>query len=57
MNSGDPIRYAPDGGVERKITMPVRNIMSVSFGGADLTDIHVTSMARVPAFAPVGIAA
>ena len=57
MNSGDPIRYAPDGGVERKITMPVRNIMSVSFGGADLTDIHVTSVARVPAFAPVGIAA
>ncbi|MEO0379891.1 MAG: SMP-30/gluconolactonase/LRE family protein [Pseudomonadota bacterium] len=45
--SGDLIRYAPDGRVDRKISMPVRNITSVMFGGPDLTDIYVTSMARV----------
>ena len=45
--SGDLIRYTPDGIVERKISMPVRNITSVMFGGPDLTDIYVTSMARV----------
>jgi len=45
--SGDLIRYAPDGSVDRKISMPVRNITSVMFGGPDLTDIYVTSMARV----------
>ena len=45
--SGDLIRYAPDGTVERKISMPVRNITSVMFGGPDLMDIYVTSMARV----------
>lgn len=45
--SGDLIRYAPDGSIERKITMPVRNITSVMFGGPDLMDIYVTSMARV----------
>lgn len=45
--SGDLIRYAPDGTIERKISMPVRNITSIMFGGPDLTDIYVTSMARV----------
>ncbi len=45
--SGDLIRYAPDGSVDRKIGMPVRNITSVMFGGEDLQDIYVTSMARV----------
>ena len=45
--SGDLIRYAPDGSVERKISMPVRNITSVMFGGDDLDEIYVTSMARV----------
>lgn len=45
--SGDLIRYAPDGAIDRKISMPVRNITSVMFGGPDLTDIYVTSMARV----------
>ena len=45
--SGDLIRYAPDGSVERKISMPVRNITSVMFGGPNLEDIYVTSMARV----------
>jgi sugar lactone lactonase YvrE len=45
--SGDLIRYAPDGMVERKIGMPVRNITSVMFGGERLDEIYVTSMARV----------
>jgi L-arabinonolactonase len=45
--SGDLIRYAPDGSVDRKIGMPVRNITSVMFGGERLDEIYVTSMARV----------
>jgi L-arabinonolactonase len=45
--SGDLIRYAPDGSVDRKIGMPVRNITSVIFGGERLDEIYVTSMARV----------
>jgi sugar lactone lactonase YvrE len=45
--SGDLVRYAPDGSVERRIGMPVRNITSVIFGGDELDDIYVTSMARV----------
>ena len=45
--SGDLIRYSPDGQVERKIGMPVRNITSVMFGGDKLDEIYVTSMARV----------
>lgn len=45
--SGDLIRYAPDGSVDRKISMPVRNITSVMFGGPDMMEIYVTSMARV----------
>ncbi len=45
--SGDLVRYSPDGKVERKIGMPVRNITSVMFGGDKLDEIWVTSMARV----------
>jgi sugar lactone lactonase YvrE len=45
--SGDLVRYAPDGSVERRIGMPVENITSVMFGGARLDEIYVTSMARV----------
>jgi len=44
---GDLVRYAPDGSVERRIGMPVRNITSVAFGGDRLDEIYVTSMARV----------
>jgi sugar lactone lactonase YvrE len=44
---GDLIRYAPDGTVERRIGMPVKNITSVAFGGTNLDEIYVTSMARV----------
>jgi L-arabinonolactonase len=44
---GELIRYAPDGTVDRRIGMPVRNITSVIFGGSNLDEIYVTSMARV----------
>lgn len=44
---GELIRYAPDGSVERRIGMPVRNITSVMFGGPKLDELYVTSMARV----------
>jgi L-arabinonolactonase len=45
--SGDLVRYDPEGKVERKIGLPVRNITSVMFGGEKLDEIYVTSMARV----------
>jgi L-arabinonolactonase len=45
--SGDLVRYAPDGTVERRIGMPVRNITSCMFGGGQLDELYVTSMARV----------
>lgn len=44
---GELIRYTPDGEVERRIGMPVRNITSVCFGGDKLDEIYVTSMGRV----------
>jgi len=45
--TGNLVRYTPDGQVERRIGMPVRNITSVNFGGPNLDEIYVTSMARV----------
>lgn len=45
--SGDLVRYDPNGVVERRIGLPVRNITSVMFGGSELNEIFVTSMARV----------
>jgi sugar lactone lactonase YvrE len=45
--SGDLVRYAPDGTVDRRIGMPVRNITSVMFGDDRLDELYVTSMARV----------
>ena len=44
---GELVRYAPDGSVERRIGMPVKNITSVMFGGDNLDQLYVTSMARV----------
>jgi L-arabinonolactonase len=45
--TGELVRYDPEGRVERRIGMPVRNITSVMFGGPALDEIYVTSMARV----------
>ncbi len=39
------VRYAPDGGVERVVAMPVSRPTSVCFGGADMTTLFVTSAA------------
>lgn len=44
---GDLIRYTPDGKVDLRLTMPVKNITSVMFGGPNLDEIYVTSMGRV----------
>ena len=44
---GQLVRYTPDGAMDRRIDMPVRNITSVMFGGDDLADLYVTSMSRV----------
>ena len=44
---GDLVRYAPDGSVERRIGMPVKNVTSLNFGGANLDELYVTSMGRV----------
>jgi L-arabinonolactonase len=44
---GDLIRYRPDGTEDMRIGMPVKNITSVNFGGPNMDEIYVTSMARV----------
>jgi sugar lactone lactonase YvrE len=43
---GRIIRYAPDGGIDRVIEVPVRNLTSVMFGGKNLDVLYVTSMGR-----------
>jgi L-arabinonolactonase len=47
VTGGVLVRYAPDGTVERRIGLPVANVTSVIFGGDNLDEIYVTSMARV----------
>src|SRR5207244_12405723 len=39
------VRYDLDGKPEQRISMPVRQISSVAFGGSALTDLYVTSAA------------
>ena len=41
------MRYDPDGKPERKLDVPSGQTSSVMFGGADLTDIYVTTAAEV----------
>lgn len=45
---GRILRLAPDGRVDREIRMPVVKITSLSFGGAGLDVLYVTSMAEPP---------
>jgi len=45
---GKLVRYAPDGSQDRVISMPVKNVTSVMFGGPDLDVLFVTSMAKPP---------
>jgi D-xylonolactonase len=40
------VRYDPSGIMERRITLPVLQTASLTFGGTDLTDIYVTSAAH-----------
>ncbi len=37
------VRYDPDGKVERRIAMPMKQVSSLAFGGMDLTDLYVTT--------------
>ncbi len=45
---GRIFRYSPDGRVDRVIEMPVVKITSLAFGGANLDEMFVTSMAEPP---------
>lgn len=37
------VRYAPDGQEERRISMPVKKVSSITFGGENYEDLYVTS--------------
>ena len=37
------LRYRPDGVLDRQITLPFPHIVSLCFGGADLTDLIVST--------------
>ena len=37
------VRYTPHGVEDRRITFPVKKVSSLTFGGADYTDIYVTT--------------
>lgn len=37
------VRYDPDGKVERRVEVPVRQVASLTFGGADLDELYVTT--------------
>ncbi|HLG86510.1 MAG TPA: SMP-30/gluconolactonase/LRE family protein [Alphaproteobacteria bacterium] len=41
--SGEIRRYRPDGAVERAITAPARDVLSLTFGGDDLRDLYVVT--------------
>lgn len=40
------VRYDPDGKVERRIPTPAKQTSSIAFGGADFTDLFITSAAK-----------
>lgn len=40
---GQVVRYDPDGRVERRVRLPVRQVASVAFGGPDLLDLYITT--------------
>jgi D-xylonolactonase len=53
---GQIVRYDPDGSVERRIAMPVRQVASVAFGGQDLDELYVTTASEqwISRFSPPG---
>jgi sugar lactone lactonase YvrE len=42
-SSGSLIRVLPDGKLDRRVVLPVRNVTSLCFGGADRRDVYVTT--------------
>lgn len=40
------VRYDPEGKIERRISMPAKQISAIAFGGEDLADIFVTSAGK-----------
>jgi D-xylonolactonase len=40
------VRYDPDGELERRILTPAKQTSCVTFGGADLTELYITSAAK-----------
>ena len=40
---GQVVRYDPDGHVERRVRLPVRQVASLNFGGPDLLDLYITT--------------
>ncbi|MGE8539660.1 SMP-30/gluconolactonase/LRE family protein [Acinetobacter sp. ANC 3813] len=46
--SGQLVRYAPDGTIDRIIEMPVKKVTSLAFGGKNLDVLFVTSMSQPP---------
>ncbi|TPN81056.1 SMP-30/gluconolactonase/LRE family protein [Mesorhizobium sp. CU2] len=45
---GELRRFAPDGSLDRRVEMPVRNVTSLMFGGPNLDVLYVTSAATSP---------
>jgi sugar lactone lactonase YvrE len=43
---GRIVRHAPDGRIDRVIELPVRQVTSCAFGGADLSTLFITSLTR-----------
>jgi D-xylonolactonase len=40
---GQVVRYDPDGKVNRRVPLPVRQVASLNFGGPDLLDLYITT--------------
>jgi D-xylonolactonase len=54
---GQVIRYDPDGRIERRIALPVKQVSSIAFGGEALTDLYITTAGEAwpSALAPPGL--
>ena len=40
---GQVVRYDPDGKIERRVKLPVRQVASLNFGGPELMDLYITT--------------
>ena len=40
---GQVVRYDPDGKVQRRVRLPVRQVASLNFGGSDSLDLYITT--------------